>query len=444
MRKYVLILLMSVCCIIVYAQKEYESVLEGGKVWKMEYKVSIPSDSGEQYRYENIVLQGDTIIDGIPFKSTGSYWIGQKDGVVYEYDKNSNLGQKFPIMDFTLNVGDELVIYEKDYDDEGDSVETWETERFKVVAVSDTIIASSTDKRLRHCVYVEGSYGNRQDCWVEGIGSLTYGILGDRIYWVGSSKRLFQCTQADEVLYVTRQIPYRQMLEDQKAWVYEKRHFIPISEKDFLYEEQDIPVRFVLDGDTLINGTRYFKLIMHEEGETPSYYCALREQGTAVYVIEKDNTEEALLQEFDIEKFPKYFNDDIEIFGYEDQTDVINVNGKTFLRHRYKPNDPDENDELIAVEGIGFSETALVFGMYPPYYSPSTYADLWVFKSCEQNGETIFSAADFYNNGDTNAIKLTNTKPNRVKNTFFDLQGRPVQSISKHGIYIKNGRKVIR
>ena len=210
-------LLLSFGSIMMYAQREYESVLDERKVWKMEYKVAIPSELGEHYSYEYIVLQGDTVIDGIPFKSTGNYWIGQKDGIIYEYEKDYNLGQIFPIMDFTLNVGDELVIYEKDYDDEGGSFETWEAESFKVVAVSDTIIASSTDKRLRHCVYVEGSHGNRQDCWVEGIGSLTYGILGDRIYWVGSSKRLLQCTQADEVLYGTDSATSIQMLQKNDA-----------------------------------------------------------------------------------------------------------------------------------------------------------------------------------------------------------------------------------
>ena len=201
MRKSVLLMLLAFCSVMVYAQKIYESVLEGDKVWKMEYKAVLPSEYGEHYSYENVVLQGDTVIDGIPFRSTGSYWIGQKDGVIYEYAKNSNMGQKFPIMDFTLNVGDEFIIYEKDYDDEGDSVAIWETDRYKVVAVSDTILASSMDKRLRRCVYVNSFGKNILDCWVEGIGSLTYGILGDRIYWVGSSKRLLQCKQGDEVLY---------------------------------------------------------------------------------------------------------------------------------------------------------------------------------------------------------------------------------------------------
>ena len=130
----------------------------------------IPSEYGEHYSYENVVLQGDTVIDGIPFKSTGTYWIGQKDSVVYEYAKNSNMGQIFPIMDFTLNVGDEFIINDKDYnDEEGDSLASWETDRYKVVAVSDTIIASSMDKRLRHCVYVNSIRRKILDCWVEGI-----------------------------------------------------------------------------------------------------------------------------------------------------------------------------------------------------------------------------------------------------------------------------------
>ena len=87
MRKSVLLMLLAFCSMMAYAQKEYESLLEEGKVWKMEYKAVLPSEYGEHYSYENVVLQGDTVIDGIPFKSTGTYWIGQKDSVVYEYAK---------------------------------------------------------------------------------------------------------------------------------------------------------------------------------------------------------------------------------------------------------------------------------------------------------------------------------------------------------------------
>lgn len=74
MRKSVLLMLLAFCSMMVYAQKEYESLLEEGKVWKMEYKAAIPQEYVERYSYEDVVLQGDTVIDGIPFKSTGTYW----------------------------------------------------------------------------------------------------------------------------------------------------------------------------------------------------------------------------------------------------------------------------------------------------------------------------------------------------------------------------------
>ena len=57
-------------------------------------------------------------------KSDGYSWIGQKDGVIYNYEDHINLGQPYPYMDFSLNVGDELVIYEKEFDEEGDSMVT--------------------------------------------------------------------------------------------------------------------------------------------------------------------------------------------------------------------------------------------------------------------------------------------------------------------------------
>ena len=199
MGKSVVLLLLSVCSISVYAQREWESLLQDGKVWTMEYS----NVYSEQCDYSDVVLRSDTVIDGIPFKSSdGLFWIGQKDGVIYQYEEFFNLGQVCPIMDFSLNVGDEFVIYEKEYDEDADTVATWVLDKLDVIAVSDTVLASSTDRSQRHCVYVKSLRNNQQqECWVEGIGSLTYGILGYRVGWYGSSKRLFQCKQGDEVLY---------------------------------------------------------------------------------------------------------------------------------------------------------------------------------------------------------------------------------------------------
>ena len=242
------------------------------------------------------------------------------------------------------------------------------------------------------------------------------------------------------------QLPYRAMLTQQKAWVYEKHHYVSISCDELLtnYDEQIISERYVLDGDTLINGVKYYRLMMSEEEQTPKYYCALREEGTAVYIVENNATDEKLLQDFDVNQFPEYFNDEEPNFGYTDETDVVIVNNKAFLRHNYTPKNEDLNIELTAVEGIGFSDTALVFGMHPRVYSPSQYNDWWTFKQCEENGEILFTAADFYKRNDTNIINSANTEWRKSHNFLHDLQGRPVNDAPIHGIYVKDGRKVIR
>lgn len=135
MKKNLLLLFLSLVSICINAQKNFESLLQDGKVWKVEYS-STPVETVERYAYEDIVLQGDTIIDGIPFKSDGYSWIGQKDGVVYNCVEYMNLGQPYPYMDFSLNVGNEFVIYEKEFDEEGDSMVTWVVDRFEAIAVS--------------------------------------------------------------------------------------------------------------------------------------------------------------------------------------------------------------------------------------------------------------------------------------------------------------------
>lgn len=242
------------------------------------------------------------------------------------------------------------------------------------------------------------------------------------------------------------QLPYRAMLAQQKQWVYERHYYVPLSGDELWsdYDEQIISERYVLDGDTLINGVKYYRLMMSEEEQTPKYYCALREEGTAVYIVENNATDEKLLQDFDVNQFPEYFNDEEPNFGYTDETDVVIVNNKAFLRHNYTPKNEDLNIELTAVEGIGFSDTALVFGMHPRVYSPSHYNDWWTFKQCEENGEILFTAADFYKTNDTNSIKSAYAEWSKSHSQLFDLQGRSVNGTPTHGIYVKEGRKLVR
>lgn len=214
MRKCVILLLWCLCSTI-YAQDTFESVLREGLTWRMKYQSHALPDRDFTYWCENMVLQGDTIVDNIHFKrayrqtlsdageyilGARGYWIGQKDGVVYQYEENEDWNQKYyPIMDFSLNVGDEFSMYDEDpYDDEQ---QVWEIEKFRVVAVTDTVLVGSTDKRSRRCIRVQHILSKRSDdYWVEGIGSLKSGIIGRKEYYPDSGT-LERCTYGSEVLY---------------------------------------------------------------------------------------------------------------------------------------------------------------------------------------------------------------------------------------------------
>ena len=68
MRESVILLLATFCGIMAYAQKEHDSFLKEGKTWKMEYPPSQPTPDDYVSYFRCVKLQGDTLINDIPFK----------------------------------------------------------------------------------------------------------------------------------------------------------------------------------------------------------------------------------------------------------------------------------------------------------------------------------------------------------------------------------------
>jgi hypothetical protein len=222
------------------------------------------------------------------------------------------------------------------------------------------------------------------------------------------------------------------MLKDGKQWIYKRQQRTTVGDEPMNIVTK---VVFTLDGDTIIDNRRYAKLYRQEEDENPEYWMALREEGTTIYEYAKDATEEKRHIEFN----PRFFNET----GIEppftvatEEIDCITVNGRPFIRHTYKD---DGGASLIAVEGIGYQERG-VLDMNFEYLK----SDILSFESCYENSEFIFSAADFYKSGDTTDIKATNHVQRTKNNVLFDLQGLPIQGSPKHGVYIQNGKKVMR
>ena len=222
------------------------------------------------------------------------------------------------------------------------------------------------------------------------------------------------------------------MLKDGKQWIYKRQQRTTVGDEPMNIVTK---VVFTLDGDTIIDNRRYAKLYRQEEDENPEYWMALREEGTTIYEYAKDATEEKRHIEFN----PRFFNET----GIEppftvatEEIDCITVNGRPFIRHTYKD---DGGASLIAVEGIGYQERG-VLDMNFEYLK----SDILSFESCYENSEFIFSAADFYKSGDTTDIKATNHVQRTKNNVLFDLQGRRLNTEPKHGVYIQNGKKVMR
>ena len=119
------------------------------------------------------------------------------------------------------------------------------------------------------------------------------------------------------------------LLKEGKSWVYDYHHFDD-QDKSQKPVETVYAVEFVLQGDTVINGLDYFKLFRVIDGAA-SYYLAVREEGTATYMVRLDKTQEELLTEFD----PSRFIYTALQFEYTEAIDSVSVNGRLFRRHTY-------------------------------------------------------------------------------------------------------------
>lgn len=197
----------------VMAQNDYDSLLSKGKVWTLNHSPIVdPNLHNNLYYIEEMKLVGDTVIEGIHLgqiyrrewrsdQAMSNEWlvmdkyIGQDGGKIYQYYGSA---KKMRLdMDFSLQVGDKFdcIIFS----DPEDYVIT-----FVVTAVSDTIMQSSSDKKLRKCFHLQSeALPQLSEIWVEGIGSLRYGLLGFTYYFekVGAIPRFVKCVKDDEILY---------------------------------------------------------------------------------------------------------------------------------------------------------------------------------------------------------------------------------------------------
>lgn len=264
--KRMLVMLMLVFPMIASAQDEYDSFLDEGKVWTLcdyfYYYNSNDYTFYDHYYDWEMKLSGDTIIDGIHFKqryerkwewgeekpeewkATG--YIGQEGGKTYLHSR----GQTMLDMDFTLKVGDTF-----QSNDFGEVRMTYPN--LLVTEVSYMVPPFYMDKKPRKCIYLQSltGVGFQTDVWVEGIGSLIFGILGTCNYRmttaVGSPYRLSRFTRNEELLYDgTVENEHKMTIGGLKYCLYPETHTAAIDRDNTWSGELEIPSEVICDGET--------------------------------------------------------------------------------------------------------------------------------------------------------------------------------------------------
>ncbi|MBR5039146.1 MAG: hypothetical protein IKX65_10560 [Prevotella sp.] len=507
--KRILIMIMSVSPMFASAQKEYDSVVSESRLWTMDMKMRLdPKEYNINWETE-MKLAGDTIINGIHFMRryyrdwqkgeekpekwiTTNEYVGQDGSRVYVYDdmfKTMKLD-----MDFSLNVGDKIVV-----DDEDPNYVFY----FVVTAASDTILDSSTDRTPRRCLHVQMEwFPDVTDIWIEGIGSLTYAVSGVMQFFAtgGADFKLTRCTDGDEVLYQTGTSNKNEYYPEGTRWTeirldtlkydswYSKEgdEWVPNFETIEYYVKGEYIDKYAGDGDFKLkcvytNGPEWADslTLMLQEGDVKyvepncvmvsvfihGYYGS----GPLFPALAYDFDwrvgkglyfEDILMSNTTSVVYPQLYYgiiDEIKegFFGGVRPLKYVDLDGKA------PANEPNSNIKKVdtkggrIIQGIGITEWddgECLFGPPDPYSPFSIYEDYrWesypvrhyrsMLVHFERNGEVLYDV--WPEKEITNGIKSISKEKTPVANTLYDLSGRRVQGTPKKGVYIQNGKKVV-
>lgn len=217
-----------------------------------------------------------------------------------------------------------------------------------------------------------------------------------------------------------------------------------------LFEEPDYDCVFTMRGDTVIGERSYKKVFCkfekHYRDKEQHYYCAVREDSYRVFFIGQDEKDEKLLYDFNSpqEKLTLSRRDN----QYERSTGehmFLRPKGLfTFDIYRIIEIDevPKRENVGLWIEGVGSYGNPFEFA--PEFYCKEpTLGDIMYVTLCKKDDEFIFE--EWWMDSNDNPLKqgITTIKFTSQK-ILFDLQGRAVKGTPKHGVYIKDGRKIIR
>lgn len=217
---------------------------------------------------------------------------------------------------------------------------------------------------------------------------------------------------------------YEALLVEGKEWNYHYSNYQADIDYDF---------KLFVGGDTLIGGQEYKKIYKNNRS---SYQFALREENHRIFIA-YSGTAPRLLYDFSKSEDEAPFPDDPEL--KVESIDTIKAGDLLFRRFHIASNSEYGSEESWWVEGIGSC-----FGLDSPLQRTGPSVQ---FLSCSVNGMTIITKEQFF--GTPIITSAGNPVQDRQESTtqgycLLDLQGRRLSNPPSRGLYIRNGKVLVR
>jgi len=226
-------------------------------------------------------------------------------------------------------------------------------------------------------------------------------------------------------------------------------------------EDENIIFCYMVSGDTVINNTKYAKILFRNCTPKVSeweFFAAMREdvENRKVYYLKSQFENERLMYNFNLEEDGSYFYEEKCGWEYYDSKWVVvkNINRRFYEYVWFYVDENDERSSIIGldffIEGIGFQYNPIDIDTWPNSFCR--------FVACFENDECVADANNFYPSREnterinkvlgfiqTGINNINSDAPeNDSARSIYSLDGRRLQQVPEKGVYIVNGRKMVR
>ena len=426
--------------------------LEDGKEWKIAVRTPKQATFSEEGLYKTLRVKGDTIIGKHLCKNivnetdeTLYCTMYEEDGRVYNVEKGKVDG--LLVFDFTLKEGESTKVGLNIPERSNGWAEVTAIkghifhERGRDFPCIKVVLKSSSEEFINERL---SERGDDVFCnWILGVGDAYTGIVNPD-NWIlqntgGMDYTLIECRVGDNILFtrdhswegllpINETPTVRPIVEEGKTWI--TRHSTVNNEPN-----PDAPYSYHtinLQGDTLV-GFHLCKTLREETKEMGYLY----QIGDHVYYIfDGSQGDGELLYDFGMRKgetadiFVPYTKETVAITYDEDYSLV--VNGTNYSCRRMKTPILEESYRVGTwIPGIGDLNGPL--GTY--FWAINTSEEYSELMECRVGTEVLYNHPTL----SVSSPAISQSSPN-----VFDLQGRRLAAPPARGVFIKNGKTVIR